>query len=90
MSGHQPASVNTPPHPPARKNDRTTPDTATPRVRTGLLDYGWWASDGPSAGYIASLALDEIADLPATTRHAARGIDLYLLRLPAGFSGNGG
>jgi hypothetical protein len=48
-----------------------------------MLDYGWWASDGPTAGYLASLALYEGVERAAATGQVARGIDVYLLRRPA-------
>jgi len=43
------------------------------------LDYGWWASNGPTAGYLMRLALDAIDDTPDRGAHAHR-IDLHVFR----------
>ena len=48
-------------------------------LRLRQLDYGWWASNGPTAGYLARLsleALDHNVDTDATVRR----IDLHVLQ----------
>jgi hypothetical protein len=45
-----------------------------------ILDYGWWASNGPTAGYLMRLAADAIAQRCPTNGSAVR-IDLDVARL---------
>src|SRR6266581_7192672 len=51
--------------------------TWLPATTSGSLDYGWWASNGPTAGYLMRLALDAIGDA------GIRRIDLHVTRLAA-------
>ena len=55
----------------------------TPAPGSGILDFGWWANNGPTAGYLLRIALaaaDEVERKPGeTARHAAA----QLLALPA-------
>jgi hypothetical protein len=46
------------------------------------LDYGWWASNGPTAGYLARLALDAV-DPTASGVCPVRHLNLHVLRLAA-------
>src|SRR5260370_28484367 len=47
-----------------------------------ILDYGWWASNGPTAGYLMRLAADATAErCPA--HGSALHIDLDVTRLAA-------
>jgi hypothetical protein len=50
---------------------------------TGALDYAWWASDGPTAGYLARRAIDAVEQLPDAGRGQVRHAHVQLLRLPA-------
>src|SRR5260370_10122357 len=50
---------------------------------TSALDYGWWASDGPTAGYLARRAIDAVEQLPDAGRGQVRHAHVQLLRLPA-------
>lgn len=43
------------------------------------LDYGWWASNGPTAGYLMRLALDAIDGTADRGAHVHR-IDLHVFR----------
>jgi len=47
-----------------------------------LLDFGWWASNGPTAGYLMRLALEAL-DHNVDTDASVRRIDLHVLRLAA-------
>jgi hypothetical protein len=49
----------------------------------GRLDIGWWASNGPTAGYLVSLALESVGRLPALDTVAPRSVDLRIVRLAA-------
>jgi hypothetical protein len=44
------------------------------------LDFGWWASNGPSGGHLTAVALDLDARRPTTA--APRTVDVQMLRLP--------
>ena len=50
-----------------------------------ILDYGWWASNGPTAGYLMRLAADATAERCPAQGHALR-IDLDVARLAAAAS----
>jgi hypothetical protein len=54
--------------------------TWLPAKTQGTLEYGWWASNGPTAGYLMRLALDAIGDA------GVRRIDLRVTRLAAAAS----
>jgi hypothetical protein len=51
-------------------------------LRLRQLDFGWWASNGPTAGYLARLALEAL-DHDGDTDASVRRIDLHVLRLAA-------
>jgi hypothetical protein len=59
------------------KNDRGQSD-----LRLRQLDFGWWASNGPTAGYLMRLALEAL-DHNVDTDASVRRIDLHVLRLAA-------
>jgi hypothetical protein len=52
-----------------------------------LLDHRWWASDGPTGGYLLRLAI-EAADPFTDDEHQVRAVTLRVLRqaLPAAFT----
>jgi len=54
------------------------PDNARPR-----LDFGWWASNGPTGGYLASLALDRECQETELDATGVRSVELSVLRLAA-------
>jgi hypothetical protein len=59
------------------------PDVLTaPTDTRPVLDYRWWASNGPTAGYLMRLALDAIRR-GCAGHVSVRRIDLHVLRLPA-------
>ena len=62
-------------------------DLRRPGSHTGValtrLDFGWWASNGPTGGYLASLALEAACERAALDPSWARSIDLHVLRLAA-------
>src|SRR5258706_10534879 len=47
------------------------------------LDYGWWASDGPTAGYLARRTSDALEQSPDAGRGQVRHAHVQVLRLPA-------
>jgi hypothetical protein len=47
----------------------TTPAATSVRT-TSALDYGWWASDGPTAGYLVRRAIDALEQSPDAVGHA--------------------
>lgn len=47
------------------------------------LDYGWWASDGPTAGYLARRTIDALEQSPDAGRGQVRHAHVQVLRLPA-------
>src|SRR5258708_16800805 len=49
----------------------------------GRLDFGWWASNGPTAGYLVSLVLESVGRLPGLDTVAPRSVDLRIVRLAA-------
>ena len=59
----------------------TKPSTTAPA--TGALDYGWWASNGPTAGYLVRRAIDAVELSLDTARGHVRHAHVQLLRLPA-------
>jgi hypothetical protein len=50
---------------------------------TGRLDFGWWASNGPTAGYLLSLVLESVGRLPGLHSVTPRTVDLRIVRLAA-------
>jgi hypothetical protein len=50
---------------------------------SGRLDFGWWASNGPTAGYLVSLVLESVSRLPGLGSVTPRSVDLRVVRLPA-------
>jgi hypothetical protein len=50
---------------------------------TGRLDFGWWASNGPTAGYLVSLVLASVGRLPGLDSVTPRSVDLHIVCLPA-------
>ena len=49
----------------------------------GRLDSGWWASNGPTAGYLVSLVLESARRLPGLASATPRTVDLRIVRLAA-------
>ena len=49
----------------------------------GRLDFGWWASNGPTAGYLVSLVLGGVGRLPGLDPLTPRSVDLRIVRLAA-------
>jgi len=49
----------------------------------GRLNFGWWASNGPTAGYLLSLVLESVGRLPGLDSVAPRSVDLRIVRLAA-------
>jgi hypothetical protein len=58
------------------RNLLVAPDARRP------LDVGWWASNGPTAGYLMRLALEAL-DHNVDSDASVRRIDLHILRLAA-------
>jgi hypothetical protein len=63
-------------------------DGAGSRAQTSLrttsaLDYGWWASNGPTAGYLARRAIDALEQSPDAGRGQVRHAHVQVLRLAA-------
>ena len=54
--------------------------SCAPTETRGTLDFGWWASNGPTAGYLMRLALDAIGDACGTDA-GVRRIELRVSRL---------
>src|SRR5260370_225830 len=54
----------------------------SPRTTSGL-DYGWGASDGPTAGYLVRRATDALEQSPDAGRGQARPAHVQRLRLAA-------
>src|SRR5260221_12178977 len=54
----------------------------SPRT-TSALDYGWWASDGPTAGYLARRTIDALEQSPDAGRGQVRHAHVQVLGLPA-------
>jgi hypothetical protein len=50
---------------------------------TDILDFGWWASNGPTGGYLASLVLEASCRATALSQSWARSVDLHVVRLAA-------
>src|SRR5215470_15531380 len=48
---------------------------------TSALDYGWWASDGPTAGYLVRRAIDALEQSPDAGRGQVRHAHVQVLRL---------
>lgn len=55
--------------------------TADSGERVGQLEYRWWASNGPTGGYLARLALDTACRWADRHAGAVRSVDLHVLRL---------
>jgi len=49
----------------------------------GRLNFGWWASNGPTAGYLVSLVLESVGRLPGLDSVTPRSVDLRIVRLAA-------
>jgi hypothetical protein len=50
---------------------------------SGRLDYNWWASNGPTGGYLVRLALEAVGRLPGFAGVTPRSVDLHVVRLAA-------
>src|SRR5258708_25583096 len=50
---------------------------------TSALDYGWWASNGPTAGYLVRRAIDALEQSPDAGRGQVRDAHVQVLRLAA-------
>ena len=60
-----------------------TPWAETPEpmlVIEGTLDFNWWASDGPTGGYLISLAIEAAAAAGHEPHAEAQSIDLSVVR----------
>ena len=44
-----------------------------------MLDYGWWASNGPTAGYLMGLALQEVSNHLEIANRPPKRLDLYMI-----------
>ena len=52
-------------------------------LSTKRLDFGWWANNGPTAGYLVRLTLEAAAHaVPADSDTDVRHVSLHLLSLP--------
>ena len=49
----------------------------------GRLNFGWWASNGPTAGYLVSLVLESVGRLRGLDSVTPRSVDLRIVRLAA-------
>src|SRR5260221_9442917 len=49
----------------------------------GRLNFGGWASNGPTAGYLVSLVLESVGRLPGLDSVTPRSVDLRIVRLAA-------
>ena len=58
--------------------ERPTP--ARPGDARARLDFGWWASNGPTGGYLASLALNHACEETDLDPTQARSVELSVLR----------
>ena len=56
---------------------------ASGALSAGRLDFGWWASNGPTAGYLVSLVLESVGRLPGLDSVTSRSVDLRIVRLAA-------
>ena len=45
----------------------------------GTLDFNWWASDGPTGGYLISLAIEAATDAGEAPYTRGRGLDLWIV-----------
>ncbi|MDQ1460114.1 MAG: hypothetical protein QOI08_1598 [Actinomycetota bacterium] len=54
-------------------------DDAATAVPASRLDHGWWASNGPTAGYLLRLALDEIEGDDGAAPRKIRRIELHIV-----------
>jgi hypothetical protein len=50
---------------------------------SGRLDFGWWASNAPTGGYLTRLSLDEAGRVTGADASTARCVDLHILRMAA-------
>lgn len=48
---------------------------------TSALDYGWWASNGPTAGYLARRTIDVLGQSAGAGRGQVRHAHVQVLRL---------
>jgi hypothetical protein len=64
-------------------DDAFLTDPPDPRQASGRLDFGWWASNGPTGGYLARLSLEEASRVTGADTTTARRVDLHVLRLAA-------
>jgi hypothetical protein len=55
----------------------------TSRPGGGILDFGWWANNGPTAGYLLRIALAAADELERKPGETARYAAVQLLALPA-------
>lgn len=46
------------------------------------LDFGWWANNGPTAGYLLSIALAAVDELDSEPAEAVRYMSLQLMGVP--------
>src|SRR5260370_5771147 len=56
---------------------------AASRRTPSALDYGWWASDGPTAGYLVRRAIDALEQSADAGRGQVRHAHVQVLRLAA-------
>jgi hypothetical protein len=67
-----------------RQNDDASPrDSHDPGRASGRLDFGWWASNAPTGGYLTRLSLEAAARVTGAEASSARSVDVHILRLAA-------
>jgi hypothetical protein len=59
------------------------PKQTSGALLAGRLDFGWWASNGPTAGYLLSIVLESVGRLPGLHSVTPRSADLHIVRLAA-------
>jgi hypothetical protein len=57
------------------------PKQTSDTLLAGRLDFGWWASNGPTAGYLLSLVLESVGRLAGFGSVTPRSADLHIVRL---------
>jgi hypothetical protein len=67
-----------------RQTDDAFPSDAHDTWRaSGRLDFGWWASNAPTGGYLTRLSLEAAARVTGTEASTARSVVVHILRLAA-------
>jgi hypothetical protein len=63
---------------PLRRSSHAQPSSRFP----ASFSYGWWASNGPTGGYLSALALDAIGERDQLHGWRVISVDLNILRTP--------